>query len=470
MKLVGLNRKWIWIIVAFVLVRVIVFSSFWEASADKGGWNNFYAWSQPAQAALMQKFHEPCDWRPPLYYTFTSTALFLFKSQMSIYLFQLLLAFASLIIGYKIIRLFFSEKIAFWATLIWAIEPFWAWQNFQLASENLYMPIFLAAMFYLFNFFKQGTIRHIALASFFFGLAALTRPTALLMPAFISIVLIALFILRNKIKTDDAFFKKSVKEVVVLLLIFDALFLAILAPWVIRNKIIYDRFSFANLSAINVYYYNLPPLIAFQKNISYQEASDIIVAKAEKDLGPSHIAAKNWDCSLFTNEEFNKHLDYYSSESNKYILRNLKDYLPLHLVKMAPFFADSGYFDMYSAYTGEYSKPDITAAFLKRDFKEIKKFFTDLDFKKMIYIFGIFFWLIVFASLVAAVFYSFFKDKSKFLFFAFSLLLAFYTSFLTSPFNFARYRLPLYLFFFAAFIYVIEKLISMRKDDRDIVL
>src|SRR3989344_4041036 len=361
MKLVGLNKKWIWIIIAFVLVRIIVFSSFWEASADKGGWNNFYAWSQPAQAALMQKFHEPCDWRPPLYYTFTSTALFLFKSQLSIYLFQLLLAFASLIIGYKII----------------------------------------------------------------------------------------------------------VKEVVILLLIFNVLFLVVLAPWIIRNKIIYDRFSFANLSATNVYYYNLPPLIAFQKNISYQEASDIIIAKAEKDLGPAHVAAKEWNCGLFTNKELNKQFDYYSSESNKYILRNLKDYLQLHLVKMAPFFADSGYFDMYSAYTGEYSKPDITAAFLKRDFKEIKKFFTGLDFKKTIYIFGIFFWLIVFASLVAAVFYSFFKDKSKFLFFAFSLLLAFYTSFLTSPFNFARYRLPLYLFFFAAFVYVVEKIITLWKNKRE---
>src|SRR3972149_5767271 len=150
-------------------------------------------------------------------------------------------------------------KIPFWAFLIWAIEPFWAWQNFQLASENLYMPIFLAAMFFLFNFFKQGTIRHIALASFFFGLAALTRPTALLMPAFISVTLIALVFFRNKIKTDDAFFKKSVKEVVILLLIFNVLFLAVLAPWIIRNKIIYDRFSFANLSATNVYYYNLPP-------------------------------------------------------------------------------------------------------------------------------------------------------------------------------------------------------------------
>src|SRR3989344_1940882 len=156
MKLVGLNKTWIWIIIAFVLVRIIVFSSFCEASADNGVWNNFSAGAQPAQAELMQKFHEPCDWRPPLYYTFPSTALFLFKSQLSIYLFQLLLAFASLIIGYKIIRLFFSEKIAFWATLIWAIEPFWAWQNFQLASENLYMPIFLAAMFFCSIFLSKG--------------------------------------------------------------------------------------------------------------------------------------------------------------------------------------------------------------------------------------------------------------------------------------------------------------------------
>ena len=56
------------------------------------------------------KFHEPCDWRPPLYYTFTSALLFLFKTQWSIYASQLFFAFMSLILGYKIIRLFFSEK------------------------------------------------------------------------------------------------------------------------------------------------------------------------------------------------------------------------------------------------------------------------------------------------------------------------------------------------------------------------
>ena len=328
------------------------------------------------------------------------------------------------------------------------------------------MPIFLAAMFYLFSFFKSGTTRHIILASLFFGLAALTRPTALLMPAFISIVLIIFFILRGKIKTDDAFLKKSFKELIVWLLVFNALFLVVLAPWVARNKIIYDRFSFANLSYTNVYYYNLPPLISFQKNISYQEANDIIVAKAEKDLGPKHVVASNWDCSLFATEELNKQFDYYSSESKKYILRNLKDYIPLHLIKMTPFFVESGYFDMYSAYTGEYSKPDITAEFLKGDLREVKKFFTVMDLKKIIYIFGIFLWLVIFTSIVAAVFYSFFRDKSKFLFFAISALLAFYTAFLTSPFNFARYRLPLYIFFFTGFVYMIEKLWVIWKNKR----
>ena len=466
MNFLKCHKKWILITVAFILVRVIVFSSFWVASADKGGWANFYSWSQPAQAVFMQKFHEPCDWRPPLYYTFTSSVLFLFKDQLAVYLFQLFLAFTSLIIGYKTIRLFFSEKIAFWATLIWAIEPLWAWQNFQLASENLYMPIFLAAMFYLFSFLKSASAKHIALSSLFFGLAALTRPTAILIPAFISVILITIFILRNKIRTNDVFLKKSFKEIVIFLLIFNALFFAVLAPWVARNKIIYNRFSFANLSAINVYYYNLPPLIAVQKNISYREANDIIVAKAEKDLGPKHVAVSNWDCSLFTNEELNKQLDYYSSESEKYILRNFKDYLPLHLVKMTPFFIESGYFDMYSAYTGEYSKPDMTDGFLKGDLREVKKFFTGMDSKKTIYLSGIFLWFIIFSAMMASVFHSFFRDKSKFLFFAISAFLAFYTAFLTSPFNFARYRLPLYIFFFTGLIYMIEKMWFIWKNWR----
>ncbi|MCK6462352.1 MAG: glycosyltransferase family 39 protein [Candidatus Pacebacteria bacterium] len=452
------NKKWLIIIAAFILARVIVFSSFWAASADKGGWANFYGWSQPAQAVLTQKFHETCDWHPPLYYTFTSALFFLFKTQWSIYFFHLLFAFVSLLIGYKTIRLFLPEKIAFWAVLIWALEPFWAWHNFLLASENLYIPLFLAAMYFLFVFLKKGTAKHIMLSFLFFGLAVLTRPTALLIPALISVVLIFLFVFRNKIKTGDAFFAKKFKEIVILLLAFNFLFWAVAGVWMVRNKLVYDRFSLAMITATNVYYYNLPPLLALQKNISYQEAYDMVAAQAANDLGPSHVAAKDWNCTLYTNEELNKQFDYYDSESKKYIMSNLKDYVPLHLVKMAPFFIESGYFDLYSAHTGEYSKPDITAAFMKGDMGEVKEFFAGLDLKKSIYIFGMLLWLAFFASSLAAVLYSFFKDKPSFLFFALSALMAFYTAFLMSPFNFARYRLPLYVFFFAGFVYIIDKL------------
>lgn len=459
------NKKWLIIIAAFILVRIIVFSSFWAASADKGGWANFYGWSQPAHTVLMQKFHEPCDWHPPLYYTFTSALFFLFKTQWSIYFFHLLFAFASLVIGYKTIRLFFSEKVAFWATLIWAMEPFWAWHNFLLVSENLYIPFFMVAMYCLFVFLKNGTTKYLMLSSLFFGLSVLTRPTALLMPALISVVLIALFILRNKIRAGDAFFAKKFKEVVVLLLAFNFLFWAVAGVWIIRNKFVYDRFSLAMITATNVYYYNLPPLLALKKNISYQDAFDLVSAEAAKNLGPSHVAAKDWNCYLYTNEELNKQFDYYDFESKKYIMGNLKDYVPLHVVKMAPFFIESGYFDLYSAYSGEYSKPDITAALMKGDMKEVKEFFAGLDFKKSIYILGMLLWFSFFSSLLAAVFYSFFKDKPRFLFFTMSILLAFYTAFLMSPFNFARYRLPLYVFFFAGFVYIIDKLWFAWKNN-----
>lgn len=466
MSLLRFNKKWVWVIIAFIVVRVIIFSTFWDASADKGGWENFYSWSQPAQAVFMEKFHESCDWRPPLYYTFTSAALFLFGSQWAIYFLQLLLTFAALIIGYKIIRLFFSERIAFWATFIWAIEPFWAWQNFQIASENLYIPIFMLAVYFMFNFLKKGNIKYVALSSLFFAVAAYTRPTALLLPAFLTLVLGIIFIFKNKIKLEETFFKKRFKDVLIALVLFNLIFLAILTPWLIRNKIIYGRLSFANLSATNVYYYNLPPLLAIQKGISYKEGYDLAAAKAENDLGALHLATSGWDCFAFTKEDFNSQLDYYSSRSRNYILKNLKDYIPLHLFKMIPFFVDSGYFDLYSAYTGEYSKPDITAAFMKGDLKDVKNFITTLNFKLVLYVLGIVLWLVISIMSFVAIIYALLKDKSRFMFFAVTFLLAAYTAFLTSPFNFARYRLPLYLFFFTSLLYIIAKIHTVWQNKR----
>ena len=81
--------KWRIILGAFATVRVFVFSTFWVASADKGGWVNFYDQAQHSKYALMNIFHHFCDWHPPMYFAVTSALLHLTQTQWSIYIFTI---------------------------------------------------------------------------------------------------------------------------------------------------------------------------------------------------------------------------------------------------------------------------------------------------------------------------------------------------------------------------------------------
>lgn len=463
------HKYWIFIIIAFILVRVLMFSTFWEASVDQGGWQHFYGYAQPAPGVLSANFHETCDWHPPFYYAFVPLILFLFGSQLFIYAIHLLLAFLSLVLVYKIARLFFSEKTALIAVFLMAIEPFWAWHNFLLVSENLYIPVVLASFYFFFKgFLRFGQLRDVIYSALFFGLATLVRLNSLLLPAFLSFILILLFILKGKLRLTDYLPALSFKRFLLYIFIFNVVFLAVLAPWVIRNKIVYDRFTVANIISTNFYFYNLPALISLQKNISRAEAADLLIKKADRDLG-RNIVAEKWNCNVFTNGEFKQHLNYYKTEASKYIFSNLSDYLPMYFIKAFPFFLQSGYFDIYSAYTGEYSKPNMTNLILSGDYAAMKEFITEINLKLIIYLGGIIFWGITSLLVIIGLFYSYFRDKKRFAFMLFAASIILYSAFLSSPSVSVRHRLSITIFFFVPLAYIIIKLLDVwRNRNKDL--
>jgi len=452
--------KWRIILGAFATVRVFVFSTFWVASADKGGWVNFYDQAQHSKYALMNIFHHFCDWHPPMYFAVTSALLHLTQTQWSIYIFQIICGLASVVLTYLIARMFFSEKISFVAALMMAIEPFWAWHNFLLMTDNLYVPLFLAGFYFLFRFIKSGTYVSIAFSALMFSLATLTRPNSLLLTLLLSFLLVLVFVFGEKFKIKNYPNISGLKHLFYCLLVFNGLFFLILAPWAIRNKLVYDRLTIANIMSTNFFYYNLPPFISW--NISYQEAYDIYAQQADRDLG-KHIGNSRFDCTLFTNEELNKQLDYYNRKAKEVMLGNFPSYLTLHLIRTAPFFLQPGYFEMYSAYTGEFSKPDLTSALMSGNLAEIKGFLKNINLKLIVYLMGVLLWAIISLAVFASLFLSY-KNKEKFLFAFFAVIVIICNALLISPFVIARYRMSLYPFFFIlAAYFFLEILPSLFK-------
>ncbi|MDD5590179.1 MAG: glycosyltransferase family 39 protein, partial [Candidatus Portnoybacteria bacterium] len=299
-------KKWYFFAAAFLGVRILIFWSFWQASQSRGGWNNFYDWAQPARLVFLRIFHEYCDWHPPLFYAFTSSALATINSLWFIYILDLLLVFAASVFVYKIARLFFSERISFAAALLISLEPFWAWQNMLLASENLFLPLLLAGFYYFFKFAKFGGRREIIFSAFFLGLASLTRLNSLLFAPIFSVLLFIIFLLKNYLKFD--FLPKlSFKRLLADLIIFNLAFVLVLAPWMVRNKIVYGRLALSNLTASNYYFYNLPPLIAWQEKVSEARSQEVVRQKAYLALGEN--VGDQGNCKKFPKEQFSAQLN-----------------------------------------------------------------------------------------------------------------------------------------------------------------
>ena len=505
------HKFWIFILIVFLAIRIFIFFTFWEASADKGGWENFYGATQSAKFALLGQFHEPCDWHPPLYYFFTSLMLSLFRSQWAIYIMQFAFSFISLIVVSKIARLFFSEKISKIAVFLFAVEPFWAWNNLLLVSENLSTPLFLAGFYFFLRFlagkypakdetggnehifwhvsilpalraFPQGThcqpdakkyarsrLRGICLSAVFFGLATLTRANTLLLVPGLSLLILILYAFKKFPSLRLPSLEKrggwvgdfGLKRLIFSLFLFNLIFFSVLAPWAIRNKIVYGRLTIANILSTNMYFYNLPPLIALEKNISYDEAQVMIYGKARNVLGQN--VGDQGDCGLFDKITLNRQLDFFKQESRSYIFARLALYLKIHFVKTAPFFFQPGYMDMRTAYTGDASKPDLTLLFLKGDFGGISDFFGRFDLKMIIYLFGILFWAISSAAVFVGLLAAFFRNKKTFIFFLITAAIVVYSALLVSPFVLARYRLPLYGLFFIALACVFTNIRTLIK-------
>lgn len=455
------SKKWLAIIIAFIVVRVAIFSTFWQASIIRGGWQNFFAQAQPASAILLKIFHDYCDWHPPLYYALTSLVLSLAGSHAWIYIIQSLLFFASIIISYKIARLYFNNKFSLVLSGLLAIEPYWAWQNMLLASENLSTPLILLSLYLFLKYFQQPKIQLLAGSGLFLGLATLTRPNSLLLVGLLPVFLLVAY-LRRELWQMTEFKQFSWRRIVLGCVVLVLAAMIVIGPWMVRNKFEYGRYTYANILSTNVYFYNLPMLMSYEDKIPYQIELAGLVKQAQIDLG-SNVGDQG-DCNLFNRQEFSRQLDYYDRQAKTYLSQHLIGYTFITIVRSAPFFIQPGYYEMWSAYDGIFNKPDFSGLIMSGSWREIISSLSRIDLKFGIFLLGSALWSLISLSIILALAYSYLFQRRRFVFFFFSFLVIVSNALITSPFAVARYRLPLYTLFFISFLYMIA--VSLRATKK----
>jgi hypothetical protein len=169
---------------------------------------------------------------PPLYPIILSIA-YLFKDMQIVYLvMKILNAFLSSLIilpSWLIAKEFISEKKALISAILISLIP----SNFSftgyLMSENLFYPLFLFSIYFIYKSFTTLDLKYKFLAGLFIGLSFLTRNIGILLFGIVSLMVL---------------FKFKKKNLWILMT-----GLIVILPWIIRNGLLFG-FNLASLLSI----------------------------------------------------------------------------------------------------------------------------------------------------------------------------------------------------------------------------
>ena len=193
----------------------------------------------------LDKFLLPNVWMPPLYaYYLYFFSFFNLEQQQYIQLIlssQIFLSLLSVVIFYKINKLFFSQQISFFGSLLFSLFPLYLYACGQISSATLQVFLTLLFLYFIFQFLKKRNFISIFLLSFIGGLLILLRGE------FVLILLISFLYL-------FFYFKITIKNISLMILII----LITISPYLIRNIVVIDTITITKSLGYNLWKGNNP--------------------------------------------------------------------------------------------------------------------------------------------------------------------------------------------------------------------
>lgn len=191
--------------------------------------------------------------RTPAYPFFLALFLLLRASAFIIVIVQHILAGFLAVMIYRFgLRFFRSRFVGLFAAIVFAFEPTAIYWNNLLMSDNLFTFVLFLAL-YLFS----G--QRFLWSAFVLGIATLTRPIGL----YFAPLFVGMFILEYKRGSYDALIKKLSTAPRRFFgktgLMFVAVLMLVISPWIIRNKLIFDTWQFSSAGWVNLNIFTAAP-------------------------------------------------------------------------------------------------------------------------------------------------------------------------------------------------------------------
>ncbi len=331
--------------------------------------------------------YTPSNMRTPGYPLFLALIYFIFNSFIpAIFLGALISAFAAPLI-YLIAREIFSEKIAFAAGILTAIEPLGLFLGVSILTEGIFTPVLFLSIFYFIRYLKGADASNLWYSATLLGVATLIRPIM-----FYFWPLIILFIIY---KAKDSW-HLAIKRT----LIFAATFFIVLSPWLVRNKISVNNWQVAGLQG---YVFFIDHYGAVLRYLGEAGPLSDMQVKAWALAGPDKILTSEGSDILF-----------------KAAVSGIKEhklaYANVYARSLISFFIANGYKSFFVDILGIPAKAPYVPfeLFLRFDFKSIFKTMTGMDFMGVLIYFGSkIFWIATSGSFLISLIHLLIKNNFK---------------------------------------------------------
>lgn len=183
---------------------------------------------------------EPNSLRTPLYPAFLVPFLSFNMPYWVIALAQDMIVSLFVVCFYLGARILFNEKTAFWASTIFALEPYGIFISQRLISESTFIPFFIGSFFCLAFFLKTRSTSLLYVTAILLSVGALIRPITFYYFPFIPLVLFLMNYPWKKILLHST--------------LTIGLFFLILSPWMIRNYIKLGSWHVTSLQNYNTFF------------------------------------------------------------------------------------------------------------------------------------------------------------------------------------------------------------------------
>jgi len=214
-------------------------------------------------------------WRPPGYPAFIAPFYAVFHSFYPVLYVQVLLLYLTVLLIYAIARRVIGDRPAFWLCILYLCLPDTLLSASTLLSENLFMLVFMAALYIFLSPKVQNLYAKWALTGFLLALATYVRVPSLYLLAFF-IPAYFLFYLP---------WKDFSKRYVLAALCMIIAFAATLAPWCIRNEMHFGDSSFTSASAFELFKQNAGRFYEGISGSTHDETIATLEAKAGIPVG-----------------------------------------------------------------------------------------------------------------------------------------------------------------------------------------